>query len=123
MPRRAEPGDRARLEAALTEPLRDALEEMRELLNVADWQHSPLGPPFQQCAVVLVAARLIASGRSEKDAPELAAIELGIKPDTARARSRKWPRESRRTLSTPTATPAADTLDRATHIPPSENVG
>jgi hypothetical protein len=120
MPKRAAPGNRQRLEAALSCELRVALEQARELLNIHDWRVSPLAAPFQQCAVVLAAARLVAAGESsEKDALDAAAISLGISPDTVRSRSRRWPRDSR-SLCTPTAEQPPDTLgqeDDETPVP------
>jgi hypothetical protein len=74
-----------------------ALEEIRELLNLHDWQGCPaVAATFQQAAVVLTAADLVSSGRcSEKDSVDIAAIGLGISPDTARSRAKRWPRASR----------------------------
>jgi hypothetical protein len=111
MPRRASPGHRDRLEAALTPELAAALDELRALLNVWDWQSSPLCAPFTQAAVVLMAAQLVADGAcSEKDALDRAAIVLGVAPDTVRSRARRWPTDSR-SLCTPTAEQEPGTLN------------
>lgn len=111
MPRRAQHGHRGRLEAALTPTLLAALEELRELLNIHDWQDSVLCAPFQQSAVVLSAANMVAGGVcSAKDALEHAAIALGVSADTTRSRAKRWPRDSR-SLCTPTAREHAGSLN------------
>jgi hypothetical protein len=96
VPRRAQPGHRVAIEAALTPVLLEAVEELRELLNIRDWQQSPLSAPFTQAAVVLAAAERVAAGEcSESDALDAAAIALGVSTDTVRSRARRWPRDSR----------------------------
>jgi len=102
MPRRAAPGNEAAILAVLTDQHRTALEDAQEILNIWNWQLSPLAPIYQQVAVTLLAARMIAAGEvSEKDAVDQAALTLGLSPDTARSRARRWPVESR-SLCTPT---------------------
>lgn len=96
MPRRAASGDRRAIEAALSPSLRAALEDLREILNVDDWQLSPLGPVFQATAVTMVADRLEQEGASPTPALELASFALGMPPTTSRDRASRWPRESRR---------------------------
>jgi hypothetical protein len=97
MPKRAEPGDGERLEAALSPSLRAALVELRELFMLHDWQRSGIAPVFQEAACLLEAERLVrAGGISEKDAIDAAAVRLGLSGDTTRTRFRDWYRESRR---------------------------
>jgi hypothetical protein len=110
MPRRAQPGHRDAIEASLTPAMRAALDELRALLNVWDWQCSPLCAPFTQAAILLRAAQLVEAGEcSEKDAIDRAAIMLGCSSDTARSRARRWPRDSR-SLCTPTTQQPAGKL-------------
>lgn len=111
MPRRAAPGNRDRIEAALSPTLRAALEELVELFLVDDWQRSGLAPVFQEAAAVLEARRQEGC-LSDKDAADAAAIRLGLSPDTVRSRFRDWYRESRGCgLSTPTREGPEGTLD------------
>src|SRR5690606_26756213 len=96
MPTRAAPGDREQLEAALTPSLRAALQELRVLHDVDDWQASPLGPPFQQAAALLRAARIVdREGCPPRMALDRAAVSLGLSPETVAARASRWPRASR----------------------------
>lgn len=95
MPPRARPGERELLEKALTPSLRAALQELRVLLDVDDWQRSPLGPPFAAVAVLLRASVLIREGVAKVAALDRAAVELGISADTVRSRVRRWAAESR----------------------------
>jgi hypothetical protein len=118
MPKRAEPGERERLEAALTPSLRAALHELRELLDVWDWQASPLAAPFQQAAAILEAVRVVDTrAAAEKDALEVAAARLGLSADTLRSRARRWPDDSR-SLCTPTDAAGRATLDRKSRTGP-----
>jgi hypothetical protein len=105
MPRRAEPGDRAKIEDALSPTLAAALKELCEMFLLSDWQQSGVAAPFQLAAVLLDAGRIAeAEGRSEKDSIDAAAIRMGLSAETARSRIRDWYAESRRGggCSTPT---------------------
>lgn len=96
MPKRAAPGNRDRIEAALTPQLAAALNEMRELLDVVNWTRTPLCAPFQQAATLLLAAKLVEAGECcESDAIDRAAIALGLSEHTARSRARRWSETSR----------------------------
>jgi hypothetical protein len=101
MARRAAPGRRDRLEAVLAgavlpDPtLRGALEFMRELLDLHDWQETPLAPPFQTAAAVLRAGELVAGGVAPTAALDIAAVELDLNPETLRSRVARWSGESR----------------------------
>jgi hypothetical protein len=96
VPRRAAPGNRAALEAALTPSLLAALEELRELLDLHDWRRTPLAPPFQAAAAVLEAARLVREGYAPGDALHVAADRLGLERETVRSWARRWTAASRR---------------------------
>ena len=73
------------------------LERLREILDIADWQRSPLAAPFQAAACALAAFQLVESGEhSPYDALPAAAIMLKIAPDTALSRARRWPQQSRK---------------------------
>jgi hypothetical protein len=95
VPRRAAPGNRAALEAALTPSLLAALEELRELLDVVDWTRTPLAPPFQAAACILEGARLVKEGHAPGDALHVAADRLGLERETVRSWCRRWPEASR----------------------------
>jgi hypothetical protein len=112
MPKRARPGNRGALEAALTPSLLAALDELRELLNVHDWRTVPaVAATFTQAAVVLRAAQMVEAGVcSEKDAIDHASIALGVSPDTVRSRAKRWHRDSR-ALCTPTPRIPAGSFD------------
>ena len=104
MPRRAAPGDRRAIEAALGPSLRAALQELRELFDVECWQLSPLGPVFQVAAALLVAEGLEErEGMSRFAAITLAAVSLGLDPDAVRKRVGRWPRESRADITSVTS--------------------
>jgi hypothetical protein len=95
VPRRAAPGDAERIERALSPDLRDALETLRELLDLHDWRLSPLGPPFTAAAAVLMAIGLTRDGLAPSTALDTAAAHLGIERDTLRSWLRRWPAASR----------------------------
>jgi hypothetical protein len=121
VPRRAAPGDAERIEAVLADLTLDAptmlaaLDEVRVWLNIYDWQSSPLAAPFQQVAAIVVAARMVRDGKvSEKDALDHAAARLGLRPDTLRSRSKRWPLASR-ALCTPTSQDPGRTLEDNEH--------
>ncbi|MGH7574791.1 MAG: hypothetical protein ACREM1_06655 [Longimicrobiales bacterium] len=98
MPRRPRPGDRERIEHALTPSLRRALTEQCELLGIRrdGWQFTPLGPVYTQSAVILEAAVIwqLRDGMSWRNAIEASAIRLGIPPATIRNRTERWTRAS-----------------------------
>jgi hypothetical protein len=110
VPRRAAPGDRAAIEAALTPELRASLEELRTLLNVADWQEVPaLAQLFQQAACLLLAAEYVdRDGLAERDALDAAAIALDLSWNTVRSRAKRWPKDSRRQLRALCTRPSED---------------
>lgn len=93
--KRAAPGRRDRIEAALSPDLRAALGELCQLLKVRDWQLTPLGPPFQAAAAVLFAAELVRDGMAPTAALEYAAAHLDLEPETLRSWARRWPADSR----------------------------
>lgn len=95
MPKRAAPGDRAAIEAALTPTLAAALDELRELLDVRDWTRTPLAPPFQAAACILEGARLVREGHAPGEALHVAADRLGLERETVRSWCRRWPDASR----------------------------
>jgi hypothetical protein len=95
MAKRAAPGNRDRLEAALSPTLLAALEEMRVLFDVWDWQETPLAPGFQFAAAVLRAAELVGDGMAATAALDMAATELGLSHDTVRSWARRWSKASR----------------------------
>jgi hypothetical protein len=95
MPRRAKGGNRQRIEAALPADLRDALHELRALLNISDWLASPLGPVFSAAAVVEMSVSLTRSGTAPHTALERSCAFLDLAPDTVRSWLRRWPRDSR----------------------------
>lgn len=93
MPRRAQPGNRERIEAALGPALRSALAALCSTLGVprSSWQRVPaLQFTFTTAAVVRLAASLREDGGrgGERAAIETAALRLGVPPDTILARIR-----------------------------------
>ena len=105
MPKRAAPGDRARIEAALSPVLRAALEELRELFDLPDWQAViPIGQVFQTAAAILRMAEHIRGGMAPTAALDRAADELGIERETIRYRARAWSEQSRAQVDKPRAT-------------------
>lgn len=95
MPRRAAAGNRAAIEAALSPSMLAALEELRELLDIADWQRSGLAAPFQTAAVIRRAEAMVRGGAAPGEAVLAAAGELGLEPDTLKSRVRRWSEDSR----------------------------
>lgn len=95
MPRRATPGDEAAIRAALSPTLAAALDELRELLDIVDFQQTTLGPPFQCAAAVLLAADLCRAGAAPGEALHEAADRLGLERETVRSWARRWSAASR----------------------------
>lgn len=96
MPKRAAPGDRAAIEAALTPTLRAALDELRELFDIENWQATQLAPVFQTAAALRRAAVLVRERDMDPDdAVEEAAKEFGLRPYTIHSRCDRWPTDSR----------------------------
>ena len=77
----------------------DALEALRELMDVSDWQEvASVAAVFQQTACLLRAAEYVNDGMATKDARDRAAIEFDLSWDTVRARAKRWSKDSRRRL-------------------------
>lgn len=120
MPRRASPGDRDRIEAALSPSLRAALHELRELLDIRDWQRSGLAAPFQTAAVVQRASEMVRGGAAPTEALLAAASELDLEPDTVKSRARRWSADSRHNAPARTDRGVSDLVEEAADTPPSE---
>lgn len=84
------------MEAELTPLLRDALDELRELLDVEDWTTTQIAPPFQVAACVLCAAKLVRSGLAPTKALDTAAAHLELEVEAVRSRATRWSKASRR---------------------------
>jgi len=95
MPRRAAPGDEAAILAALSPSLRAALFELRELLDLDDWQATAAGPLFQAAGAMLKAIEFARQGVAPTTALNLAADHLGLERDTVASRVRRWSEGSR----------------------------
>lgn len=95
MPRRGNPGNREMIDAALSPSLLLALEEMRELLDIDDWQRTPLAAPFQCAAAILEGARLVGEGIAPTEAVYLAADRLGLERETVKSWATRWSAASR----------------------------
>jgi hypothetical protein len=95
MPRGGVPGDRKRIERALSPSLRDALEELSVLLDLKDWRYSPAGPLFTAAAALLVAIDLTRDGLAPTTALDESCARLGISVDTLKSWCRRWPSASR----------------------------
>jgi hypothetical protein len=119
MPRGGVPGNRERIERALTPELRDSLEELSVLLDVVDWRHTPLGPPFTAAAALLMAIDLTRGGMAPSTALGESCAHLGIERDTVRSWCRRWPVASRVHYAPTPRTPTAVTLilDAAAGLP------
>jgi hypothetical protein len=91
MPRRAAPGNRDRIEGALTPTLRAALEELRELFDIrGDWQATGIAAPFQAAACVLLAAERVRAGEAPHSGLTAAAAHLGLSDETVRSWCVRW---------------------------------
>jgi hypothetical protein len=117
MPRRAAPGRRDRIEAALTPTLRSALEQLRELFDIrGDWQATGIAAPFQAAACVLLAAERVRAGEAPHSALTAAAAHLGLSDETVRSWCVRW---SVRNAHTAGGTTAVSLIaDAATALPP-----
>lgn len=95
MPRRAAPGDRLAIEAALSEDDLRSLVDACRLLGIPRerWQRVPaLQVYFETLAAARIANRLqVDGGQCWEAGLDIAGIRLGLNTDTLATRFRRWP--------------------------------